>query len=101
MVLGQHDGVPANGKLPTTTWQVDEIVTDRHQFDFPTAQKGEYRLIVGLYDPLTGGRLPITDSAGVPVGDFLPLHTFKIPRVVSKNAKLSRYSQAFYSTNYF
>ncbi|MBI1876782.1 MAG: glycosyltransferase family 39 protein [Chloroflexi bacterium] len=78
VVAGQHDGVPAEGRLPTTTWQVGEIIPDRHQIDYPTAQKGEYRLIVGMYDPITGARLPVADSAGAPVGDFLWLYTFKI-----------------------
>ena len=73
-VVGQHDGFPANGSLPTTTWREGEIVPDRHLIDFPTPQVGQYRLIVGMYDAAAGQRLPIT-SAG---GDFLELYTVDI-----------------------
>jgi hypothetical protein len=77
-VVGQHDGIPAEGALPTFTWQAGEIAPDTHQLDFPTMQTGIYRLIVGMYDPVTGARLPITIANGSPVGDFLELDTFII-----------------------
>ncbi len=73
-VVGQHDGVPAGGVLPTTAWSAGEIVPDRHLVDFSTIQNGDYRLIVGMYDPATGARLPITDTTGAPGGDFVPLY---------------------------
>ncbi len=78
VVVGQHDGVPVDGILPTTRWEQGEIVPDRHQLDFLTTQPGQYRLIVGLYDPLTGARLPLTDENGSPAGDFLQLYTFTV-----------------------
>ncbi len=77
-VVGQHDGVPADDTLPTVTWQPGEIISDRHQIDFPTTQGGEYRLIVGMYDPATGTRLSVTNVTGAPIGDFLPLYSFTI-----------------------
>ena len=75
-VVGQHDGIPADGRLTTTSWEIGEIIPDRHQIEFPIIQGGEHRLIVGLYDPITGTRLPIADSNGTPIGDYLQLYTF-------------------------
>ncbi|MBN1995501.1 MAG: glycosyltransferase family 39 protein [Anaerolineae bacterium] len=76
-VVGQHDGLPAAGTLPTTAWEVGEIIPDRHQFDFALTQSGLYRLIVGMYNPQTGKRLPVTDPQGQAAGDFWTLYTFE------------------------
>ncbi len=76
-VIGQHDGLPAEGTLPTTTWEVGEIIPDRHQIDFPITPNGHYRLIVGMYDPRTGARLPITNAEGDAMGDFVLLYTLE------------------------
>ncbi len=77
-VVGQHDGLPADGTLPTTIWEVAEVVPDRHQIDFAITQNGEYRVIVGMYDPTTGARLPITDATGAAVGDFWQIDAFTV-----------------------
>ncbi len=39
--------------------------------DAPAA--GEWRVVVGVYDPLTGQRLPLLDGTGAPLGDELTL----------------------------
>lgn len=78
MVVGQHDGVPAAGSLPTSAWEAGEIIPDRHQIDFPMAQNGQYRLIVGMYDPRTGARLPIYNAEGGAIGDFMLLYTLDL-----------------------
>jgi len=61
-VVAQHDGVPAQGQRPTSTWSPGEYVEDIHVVDLPAAG-GPWQLEVGLYDPTTGKRL----------GDHLPL----------------------------
>jgi hypothetical protein len=76
-VVGQHDGLPAEGALPTTTWEVGEIIPDRHQIDFPVTPNEYYRLIVGMYDPRTHARLPITNAEGDTMGDFVLLYTLE------------------------
>ena len=38
---------------------------------------GEYTLIVGLYDAVTGRRLAVTNTDGTPQGDFMGLGTIK------------------------
>jgi hypothetical protein len=73
-VVGQHDGLPVDNTLPTTDWEMGEVVPDQHQFDFPVSQPGEYRLIAGMYDSDTGVRLPVFDEAG----DFVLLYNFTI-----------------------
>ena len=77
-VIGQHDGLPSDGTLPTTIWEAGEVVPDRHQIDMAITQNGAYRVIAGMYDPTTGTRLPITDAAGEAVGDFWQIDTFTV-----------------------
>jgi hypothetical protein len=61
--LAQRDGQPVQWLRPTSTWQPGEKIIDRYGMilpaDLPT---GTYTIAVGLYDPVTGQRLPI--SAG-------------------------------------
>jgi len=70
-MLGQHDGPPAGGALPTTCWRPGDQVVDVHEVDLsaPYSQESD-RVIVGLYDPATVTRLrvvasraPVTENA--------------------------------------
>jgi hypothetical protein len=62
-VLAQHDGLPANGDWPTTGWLPGQVIVDRHTLVLqPGARPGQYVLEVGLYDALTGARVPATDE---------------------------------------
>ncbi len=69
-VRGQVDRVPGDGAYPTTGWLAGEVLADAYQVpvaaDLPP---GRYGVEVGLYDPATGVRLPVTDAAGNPLGD--------------------------------
>ncbi len=59
-LLAQHDGAPAYGSRPTTGWQPGEYVIDIHPIVFreeAVGYVGQARLIVALYDPLTGQRV--------------------------------------------
>jgi hypothetical protein len=60
-VVAQHDGLPADGEIPTTDWAVGEVVSDRHLVEFVGLPAGEYRLIAGMYESTTGERLPTLD----------------------------------------
>jgi uncharacterized membrane protein len=71
-LAAQRDSEPANGTAPTDQWQPDERVTDRHALDLSSLPPGDYTLIVGLYDPATGIRLPVGG------GDYLALATITI-----------------------
>jgi len=64
-IWGQHDSQPVNGYYPTSFWNQDEIVKDKHAFvvseDTPA---GEYRIEVGMYRLADGQRLVIVDQDG-------------------------------------
>ncbi len=63
--VAQGDGPPAAGWYPTSLWEVGEVVVDEHEVtvtaDVPS---GEYELVVGWYDPVTGERLGSEVSLG-------------------------------------
>jgi hypothetical protein len=62
-LVGQHDGQPAAGYLPTSSWQSGMMIEDRHSILLPAElPPGDYTLVVGLYDPNTGERL--RDASG-------------------------------------
>ncbi|MBX6773070.1 MAG: glycosyltransferase family 39 protein [Chloroflexi bacterium] len=57
-VRAQHDGLPAGGERPTTTWAPGETIADRHVLIIPPdTPSGVDRLEIGLYDAATGERL--------------------------------------------
>jgi hypothetical protein len=55
------DGPPANGLLPTSAWDANEIVVDRRTLALPA---GGFQLGLGLYDPQTQQRYAATSSDG-------------------------------------
>lgn len=62
-LIAQHDGPPAAGTRPTTTWAAEEIIVDVHPMAFyDTEYIGAARIAVGLYDPGTGRVLTHTGS---------------------------------------
>jgi hypothetical protein len=72
-ILAQDDGPPGGGKAPVMGWLPGEYLTDPRSLRLPfDLADGEYRLGVGLYDPVTGTRLgdrvildtPVPVSAG-------------------------------------
>ncbi len=66
----QSDRVPAQGQRPTTGWLPPEIIVDRHEIVLPDPlPSGTYPLSVGLYDPLTGARVPVLSPNAGPSGD--------------------------------
>jgi hypothetical protein len=59
-LIAQHDGVPANGTRPTTSWVAGETIVDPHLMTFAAEHLdyiGPATISVGLYDPATG-RVP-------------------------------------------
>jgi hypothetical protein len=69
-IWGQHDSHPVNGYYPTSFWDQDELVKDKHAFvvseDTPP---GEYRIEVGMYRLAVGQRLTILDQDGQVLDD--------------------------------
>jgi hypothetical protein len=57
-VIAQHDSEPAGGSRPTTTWQHDELIRDRHAVLVPIGTiPGQKRVQVVMYDAATGERV--------------------------------------------
>ena len=78
-VRGQKDSLPQNGALPTTAWEVGQVVVDEYEFPAATdARPGQHQVEIGMYDAVSGARLPITDAMGKPIGDRLLLGTVEI-----------------------
>ena len=61
--VAQRDGQPVQWLRPTSTWQPGEEIIDRYGLMLPDdLPLGAYSVAVGLYDPVSGQRLPV--SAG-------------------------------------
>ena len=59
-IVAQRDGVPLNGARPTPTWIPGEYLADSYDIAVPPdIARGRYMLEVGLFDPVSGTRLPV------------------------------------------
>lgn len=74
-VVAQRDAPPVSGDRPTGGWQPGEQVVDNHGLlVLPATAPGDYRLIAGLYEPVSGRRL-----AG-PTADYVNLGVVRVHR---------------------
>ncbi|NJN19141.1 MAG: phospholipid carrier-dependent glycosyltransferase [Oscillochloris sp.] len=66
----QRDAPPWQGRFPTSTWQAGTLVVDVNDVYLPPGMApGEYRVMVGMYDPASGERPPVSrDGEIVPDG---------------------------------
>jgi mannosyltransferase len=68
-VAFQRDKLPLNELQPMTRWGVGELRRDPYTALVPAnLPPGSYRVMIGVYDPITGARRPAT-LAGVRVAD--------------------------------
>ncbi len=57
-LVAQQDKPPLDGLLPTSTWVPGQRVADEFVVTLPAdATPGDYRLVTGFYDPISGARL--------------------------------------------
>ncbi|MEZ4516999.1 MAG: hypothetical protein R3C44_09245 [Chloroflexota bacterium] len=77
-VVAQRDSEPVGGSRPTTTWEAGETIIDNYGLLIPLGTSpGQYRLIVGLYNPFEPSiRLPVTINGQVL--DAAPLGTITV-----------------------
>jgi hypothetical protein len=61
-LVAQADGPPNGGLSPTRIWRAGDVIYDRHQFAAGAAIPPGGRLLVGVYQPDTGERLPATQA---------------------------------------
>jgi len=79
-VVAQSDSFPAAGERPTTGWLPGEIISDHHTLTLLAEMSpGNYRLITGLYDPVTGERLSALDEDNNVVGDAIFITEVTLP----------------------
>ena len=79
-LVTQSDAIPVHWTYPTTEWQEGDYVRDVHalpiDLDLP---RGNYRVVVGLYDSVTGERLELRDADGNALPDNVaPLYDLRI-----------------------
>ena len=68
-VIAQSDSQPAGGAYPTSWWWPGQTIEDVHTVPISGVAPGTYRLALGMYDPQSGQRLPITGAQGSPLPD--------------------------------
>ncbi|MFC2036700.1 hypothetical protein ACFLYD_01850 [Chloroflexota bacterium] len=62
--VAQGDAPPLDGRWPTSLWLPGTALDDVHTIPLPPElPAGTYDLLVGLYDPATGERLPLPDGS--------------------------------------
>jgi hypothetical protein len=62
-VVAQRDAEPQDGKAPTPSWVVGEVVDDEYAISLPGDLKnGEYPVEIGVYDPRSGDRLKLANG---------------------------------------
>jgi 4-amino-4-deoxy-L-arabinose transferase-like glycosyltransferase len=63
-IWGQKDNPPVGGTYPTSQWRAGETIVDRYYIILkPETPPGDYRLVVGVYNSVTGARLAVTGEA--------------------------------------
>lgn len=76
-IVAQMDVMPYNWTYPTSWWEEGEMVSDEITIPLDDVPPGTYRLAVGVYDPVTGIRLPVRDAEGA----FEPLDRLVLQQV--------------------
>lgn len=73
-IWAQRDQLPDGGAYSLQRWLPGEVVADRVQLILPRAlPPGRYDLLIGMYHPATGERLPLLDGDGQLLDDKLTL----------------------------
>ena len=71
-VVAGHDNPPCRGTCPAFTWLPGEVIRDEYTLQVPASlSPGDYRIEIGMYDPQTLTRLPVSG-----VGDRLILASY-------------------------
>jgi len=65
-IIAQFDAPPLDGLYPTDAWLPGQIIVDARLLVLPEAARA---LSVGLYDPASLTRLPVTDAGGARLAD--------------------------------
>jgi hypothetical protein len=74
-IVTQVDQEPQAGEAPTTGWLAGEVVVDDIRIAITEDTAATQSIAVGLYDPMTGERLPVRNTDGTVLGDSMILST--------------------------
>lgn len=75
--ITQKDGPAGSGRYPSSLWEPGEIISDEILLPLPAElPRGQYHLVVGLYDLATGRRLPVPEAAN----DEMLLTSLELPQ---------------------
>jgi hypothetical protein len=79
-LLVQQDGVPVYGERPTWSWWDGEVIRDEYVLILDrNLPAGDHTPSIGMYDPVTGVRLPAVSPAGERLsGDSIPLQDIEV-----------------------
>jgi 4-amino-4-deoxy-L-arabinose transferase-like glycosyltransferase len=72
-IVTQVDREPQGGETPTTGWLAGEVIVDKVEIPVSANITAVRSIAVGLYDPLTGKRVPVLSADGFPDGDHVTL----------------------------
>jgi hypothetical protein len=62
-VLAQDDRLPCNFTLNEADWRPGDVVLETYTLTIPAdASPGVYRIVLGMYQPESGTRLPVLES---------------------------------------
>jgi len=79
-IVSQLDRIPADWLRPTNGWRPGEILTDIYQLSIPEdLAPGDYHLYVGMYDPDSRQRLPVTFQGEAQTNDQFLIITTTLP----------------------
>lgn len=77
--IAQHDGAPANGNAPTTTWAAGQVVTDTHVLQLAKdAPPRVYSLLLVVYVPSDFARQGAYDEREQFVGNQIELTRVRV-----------------------
>ncbi|MCL4505540.1 MAG: glycosyltransferase family 39 protein [Chloroflexi bacterium] len=79
-LVAQGDSPPRSGLYPTSIWGAGEVIPDEYAIHIgPATPPGIYRLVIGMYDPQTIQRVPVSDAKGTIVRDYaIPLGEIEV-----------------------
>ncbi|HJZ47950.1 MAG TPA: hypothetical protein VKE41_12320, partial [Roseiflexaceae bacterium] len=75
--VAQRDAPPWQGRFPTSSWRSDTLIVDVNDLPLPPdLAPGDYKIVVGMFDPATGAHPPLqidgqtASDAATPIGSI-------------------------------
>lgn len=76
--IDQRDGQPVQWMRPISSWRPGDMIVDHYGMLLPIDTfVGTYHIVVGLYDPISGQRLPVSAGSGDFAVDLGPVEVHR------------------------